>query len=516
MIIENYIIIICIGLLFCIGSAVITYFIIKNRYNKVIWEWEDLKTNETKRISDHNHLQQLNKELEQKLNGVNQSLAVIETKYKEESNQLLEVKQSENFYKEKYQFLSQEEAKNQKALIMLNDRLKELTATYHEILDANENLLQDNVELKTHNEHLREKIETHQEEINQLNNKFKLEFENLANKIFEEKSNRFADQNKTNLDVILNPFKEQIDLFKKKIEDSYGKESNERHALKREIELLRKMNLQISEEAKNLTRALKGDVKKQGDWGEVILDSVLRKSGLRQGFEYHVQPTYANENGDKQRPDVVIHYPGDKQVIVDSKVSLNAYDRFVSAEDVEQQQIEVNLHVRAIKAHIDELNQRDYQSLPTIKSLDYVLMFIPIEPAFLIALQHDESLWDYAYNKKVVIVGPTTLMSTLKVIEELWRNEHQQKNIEDVIKLASGIYNKARLFVDTMLSLQKRIGNTKEDVDKAMKQLTEGKGNMIKLLTDLKEKGNIKTSHQLPVELVEQSIDNDEQVEGLE
>ncbi|ANQ49147.1 DNA recombination protein RmuC [Flammeovirga sp. MY04] len=509
MIELNYILISVIVLITSVVAVLITFFIQKNKYSKVIWEWEELKSNQSVRAIENQNLTTLNKELEKNINDLKKNIAVVQTKYEKESNTLSELKQSEHFYKNKHQVLSEENAKNQKALLLLNERLQEFHQANQQLMQTNDQLLQDNVELKTHNDHLHLKITEHQEEINTLNQKFKLEFENLANKIFEEKSNKFIDQNKDNMNVILNPFKEQIDAFKKKVEDSYGKESNERQALKTEIELLRKMNLQISEEAKNLTKALKGDAKKQGDWGEVILDSVLRKSGLREGFEYFTQPSFDNEDGQKQRPDVVIHYPGNKQVVVDSKVSLNAYDRFVNTDDIQQQQIEVGLHIKAIKSHIDELNERDYQSLPDIKSLDYVLMFIPIEPAFLIALQQDDSLWDYAYNKKVVIVGPTTLMSTLKVIEELWRNEHQQKNIDEVIKLASGIYNKARLFVGTLVSLQKKISSTNEEVDKAMNQLTNGKGNLIKLLNDMKEKGNIKLPNSLPQNLVEESLESD-------
>ncbi|NLR90744.1 DNA recombination protein RmuC [Flammeovirga agarivorans] len=498
-------ILVVITLLVICLSVFITYFFLRNKYAKAILLNEQYQLSQQKIEEEQNNRNNQLLQLQSEKQQLTSLLAVKESEANQFQERLNEVSQKNRVLDDKYAQLNQEAATFKNTAFHSQKRLEQLEQDFDELRTKYAEEIRKGVELSTLNHTLNEKIEKSSHELTQLQQQFKTEFENLANRIFEEKSSKFATQNKLNLDVILSPFKDQIDGFKKKIEDNYGKESNERHSLRTEIELLRKLNVKIAEDAQNLTKALKGDTKKQGDWGEMILDSVLRKSGLREGFEYLVQPSYNNENGERQRPDVVINYPGNKQVIVDSKVSLNAYDRYVSAVDREQQDRESALHVNAIKKHIDDLSFRDYQNLPAIKSLDYVLMFIPIEPAFLLALQQDETLWDYAYKKKVVIVGPTTLMSTLKVIEELWRNENQQQNIEEVIRQATAIYNKARGFVDTLLNLQRKIGGTKDDVDKAIKQLHTGKGNLIKLLSDMKLKGDIKTSQSIPEELEELS-----------
>lgn len=451
-------------------------------------------------IQSINNLKAENQKNEISISTLNSQLEEKKVKTNEQLEEL-------QILKERYEYISKENANN-------TGVLREVKKAKSDLENLSLNLQEENILLKNkivaYKEKrlfLEEKLQNQTEDISQLNFKFKEEFENLAQKILEENTLKFTTQNRNNLDLVLNPFKDQIDNFRKKIEDNYGKESNERSSLRTELEMLRKMNNQISQDAQNLTKALKGDTKKQGDWGEMILDSVLRKSGLREGHEYLVQPTYRTENGDLQKPDVIINYPEGKQIIIDSKVSLNAYERYINAEEKEEQQQEINLHIRALQAHIDELSKRNYQQLESIKTLDYVMMFVPIEPAFLVALQENDTLWDYAYKKKVVIVGPTTLMATLKVIEELWRNEHQQKNIEDIIKQATRIYDKARGFVETMLMLQKRIGDSKKDVDKAVGQLSEGKGNFIGLVNDMKKKGNLNTKKDLPTLIDQENLD---------
>lgn len=482
-------------------GAVIVYLFLKQKYASQNIKYT-LEVKERLKLNKNNEL--INDQLKTVIEEVNNykvKYSSLEIKTEEKVSQLKVIQNNYNDLLQKYNVVATDAA-NYKGVLEVTQKGKE------SVENINLNLQEDNISQKEEIVALKERVNSYQEkiehqaqEVSELNQQFKKEFENLAQKIFEDNSNKFTQQNRNNLDLVLNPFKDQIENFRKKIEDNYGKESNDRSSLRTELEMLRKLNNQISQDAQNLTKALKGDSKTQGDWGEMILDSVLRKSGLREGHEYLIQPTYKTEEGNLQKPDVIINYPEEKQIIVDSKVSLNAYERYVNAEDKQEQQHEIHLHIKAIQAHIDELSKRNYQQLAEIKTLDYVMMFVPIEPAFLVALQEDDALWDYAYSKKVVIVGPTTLMATLKVIEELWRNEHQQKNIEDIIKQATRIYDKARGFVETLLTLQKRIGDSKTDVDKAVGQLSEGKGNFISLVNEMKKKGNLNPKKSLPSHL---------------
>ncbi|WP_082026413.1 DNA recombination protein RmuC [Flammeovirga sp. OC4] len=484
-------------------GACFVYFYYRQKYAN---EEARFRLEVKERLKLNQNQEQLKAELEQLKTKNNQLSVEINTskvRVEEKSTKLVEVQGQLKDLRTSYDLVVSTDAKNKGTLEVVQQGKLELENLNLTLSEENSTLKNDVAVLQEKLTFLEEKLGKQNHEVQQLNQHFKKEFENLAQRIFEENTHKFTQQNRSNLDLVLNPFKDQIENFRKKIEDSYGKESNERSSLRTELKMLRELNNQISQDAQNLTKALKGDTKTQGDWGEMILDSVLRKSGLREGHEYLVQPTYRTEEGDLQKPDVIINYPEGKQIIVDSKVSLNAYERFINAEDKIEQQHEIQLHIRALKSHIDELAKRNYQQLEGIQTLDYVMMFIPIEPAFLVALQEDDALWDYAYHKKVVIVGPTTLMATLKVIEELWRNEHQQKNIEDIIKHATRIYDKARGFVETMLDLQKKINATKGDVDKAVGQLSEGKGNFISLVNDMKKKGNLNPKKSLPEGLSE-------------
>ncbi|MBB6459596.1 DNA recombination protein RmuC [Flammeovirga kamogawensis] len=486
--------------------VVIVYFFLKQKYAQQEHQFKVEVEERLKLTQAKNEASQLNQNLINENTVLKQSLSVAETEKTAYKNQLLDVQNKYQIIDSNLAEVSNNYANTKGILETLNENKKSIEKELDYLKESEQELKTENIQLREINRSMQERLNQNAIDLQNLNQQFKKEFENLANKIFEEKSSKFTDQNKSNLNTILHPFKDQIESFRKKIEDNYGKESNERTSLRTELEMLRKMNNQISEDAQNLTKALKGDKKTQGDWGEMILDSVLSKSGLREGSEYYIQPTYSTDEGEKQRPDVVVNYPGEKQVIIDSKVSLNAYERFVNAEQDNQQEKEIALHIRALKAHVEELAKRDYQKLEGIRCLDYVIMFVPVEPAFLVALQYDDSLWDYAYKRKVVLVGPTTLMATLKVIEELWRNEHQQKNIEDLVNHATKIYDKARGFVDTMLVLQKKVGDSKTEVDKAIGKLTEGKGNLISLVHQMNEKGNLSPKKKIAPSLIEDAI----------
>lgn len=303
---------------------------------------------------------------------------------------------------------------------------KELTEVKPELsTERNKSLALSNQLTKVETEHknLQSKLEDQKAELEKLNERFAHEFKNLANEIFEEKSKKFTEQNKTNIHDLLNPLKEKIGEFQKKVEDS-NKEGAERNAsLVTQIKHLSDLNKQITKEAENLTKALKGDSKAQGNWGEVILERILEKSGLEKGREYETQVSETGDDGKRYQPDVVIRLPDNKHVIVDSKVSLTAYERFVNEENEADKLVQLKLHINSIKTHIKGLSEKSYQNLYGLDGLDFVLLFIPIEPAFTLAVQHDQDLFNDAYSRNIVIVSPTTLIATLRTIASIWKQE---------------------------------------------------------------------------------------------
>ncbi len=307
----------------------------------------------------------------------------------------------------------------------------------------------------------------------------KQEFENLANRIFEQKSERFSQQTRTSLDTLLNPFREQLTDFRKRVEDVYTTETRDRQALRTEIESLQKLNHQITEEAANLTRALKGDKKIQGNWGELILERVLEKSGLRKGIEYDTQGSYRGADGQLLRPDVVVHLPDNRNLIVDSKVSLVAYQQWVTEDDELAKAEALKAHVEAVRQHIRQLSEKDYSQLHGLHSPDFVFLFMPIEPAFVAAFQQDENLFAEAFEHKIIVVTPTTLLATLRTIENIWRYERQSQNARLIADRAGAVYDKLRVFVESMEKLGAQLQTAQGTYDSAMNTLTRGKGNLI-------------------------------------
>jgi DNA recombination protein RmuC len=352
-----------------------------------------------------------------------------------------------------------------------------------------------------------QKNEEQKEEVNNLQEKFTKEFENLANKILEEKTNKFTEQNKENLKTILNPLQEKILHFEKKVEDTH-KESIDHHAsLRQQILGLRDLNEKMSKEAINLTKALKGDSKIQGNWGELILERVLEKSGLDKGREYEVQQSFTNDSGNRIQPDVIINLPDGKKMVVDSKVSLTHYERFVNEEDDDLKDNHLKEHVNSIKRHVDQLGEKNYQDIYKMESPDFVLLFVPIESAFALALNEDINLYNKAFEKNIVIVTPTTLLATLRTIDSMWTNQKQQENALEIARQAGALYDKFEGFVADLIRIGKKMDEAKEEYKGAMGKLTEGNGNLVRSVEKLKKMG-AKAKKSLPESIIQRASEN--------
>ena len=371
------------------------------------------------------------------------------------------------------------------------------------------------------NEALREKLETQKQEIEDLGRKFNIEFQNIANKILEEKTEKFTNVNKISLEVILKPLAENIDKFKKQVEDSYNNESKERFSLGEQVKEMAKLNKIISDEARNLTTALKGESKTQGNWGEMILESILEKSGLRKNETYFTEHQLLDDDGNplrsdsenkKMRPDVVIKYPDNRSVIIDSKVSLNAFTRYLSSSDKDEQERELQQHVTAIKNHIVTLSTKGYDDYD--KALDFVMMFIPSEPAYITAMQGDSNLWNYAYDKRILLMNPTNLITSLKLIVDLWKREYQNENAIEIANRGAKLYDKFVGFVKNLEDVGTHISKAQGKYDDAYKQLSTGNDNLVLQATKLKSLG-VKNKKDLPnglekIVIEQETFDNKE------
>ena len=364
------------------------------------------------------------------------------------------------------------------------------------------------IELSTRMEHERK---TSDEKIRLLENaerQFTHRFESLANRILEENSKKFSAQNNRNLDNLVNPLREQINEFRKKIDDVYVNDSKDRTSLRDEIKNLRLRTEKISEDAINLTRALRGDKKVQGNWGELVLERILEQSGLRKGVEYHTQSGFRDSENKLLKPDVIIRLPEGKDVVIDSKVSLVAYEAFCLALDESAQTQALNEHVRAIRNHIKDLGDKNYAALKGLRSLDFVVLFMPIEAAFLAAFQHDDQLFTTAFEHNIVVVTPTTLLATLRTIENIWRFERQNENAKLIAEKAGSMYDKFRGFVEDLEKLGIQIDVVRKTHDGVMNKLSRGQGNLIRQANSFVELG-VKVKKQLPKSITQQSQSND-------
>ena len=367
--------------------------------------------------------------------------------------------------------------------------------------EKSEKLTSDNSSLRSDYSNLQTKLSEQKAEIEELQQKFTKEFENLANKIFKEKTDEFSKQSKTNLQEILNPLKERIVEFQSKVEET-NKESIRGHAsLREQLSMLKDINQQITQEAKNLTEALKGQSKTQGNWGEFILESILEKSGLVKGMQYVVQESLKTESGKRFQPDVIIKLPENKSIVIDSKVSLVGYERIVSSEKDDEKQSALREHINSIRSHIKNLSSKNYQNLYQLESLDFVLMFMPIEPAFALAVQNDQTIFNDAFEMNIVIVSPSTLLATLRTISSIWRQENQNRNALEIAKQSGDMLDKFTAFVDDLLSVGKGLISAKDNYDKAMNKLVDGRGNLVSRAEKIKELG-AKASKQLPPSII--------------
>lgn len=397
-----------------------------------------------------------------------------------------------------------------------DSRIEELNTTIRERESSNKYLQKDVennkvtiAELYTKLDEERKATEEKLVLLEQAENKMTDAFENLSNKILEEKSKKFTEQNKENIGSVLNPLREQLGDFRKKIEDVYDKETKDRVSLYHEITNLKSLNEQMSKDAINLTNALKGDTKKQGDWGEVILERVLEDSGLKKDREYEAQGSYRDENDKLFRPDFVVHLPNKRDVVIDSKISLTAYERYYSAEKELDKAQALKEHIASIRTHINGLKDKNYDELVGVNSLDIVLMFVAIEPALMLAFEHDENLFQDAFKHRIFLVSPSTLTMNLQVIQNMWRYEYQNQNAQEIAKRAGDLYDKFTGFVEALEGIGDKLGKAQESYQLAHNRLTDGKGNLISRLEAIRKLGNLKTKQRLSDELVNKALPDD-------
>lgn len=389
---------------------------------------------------------------------------------------------------EKLKYLNQE----------LENSRKRLEKKDEEIIELNRDLSTKEADFKN----IRERLQEQKSELEKIQDKFRLEFKNLANEILEEKTKKFTEQNKSNLSSILDPLKEKITDFEKKVEQS-NKESIDRNAaLREQLNNLKELNLKMSVEAENLTKALKGDAKTMGSWGEFILESILEKSGLVKGREYVIRKSFRSEEGNLMQPDIVVKLPERKNIVIDSKVSLVDYEKYVNTDDKDKEDHYLKMHLASLRRHIDSLSAKNYQNLYDIAGLDFVLLFMPVEPAFSLAIQAEETLFMYAYKKNIVIVSPSTLIATLRTIASIWRQEYQNRNVKEIARQGGALYDKFVGLLEDLMEIGKKLDDTRKAYNASMNKLSVGKGNLIKKVQDIKELG-ASTKKNLPQKILD-------------
>lgn len=478
-----------------IFGAILAYFILKSS-SVSRKSYEELQQNFIKKDADFS-------------NAESKILEILEQLKEEKNTNASQAEILNQLQNELAKISAENKAQNQKIAEQAELNQKQNAEIKDLQLEKN-NLIAIKSELSAQNENLQKLLDTQKEEIVKIQEEAKLQFENLANKILEEKTTKFTEQNQKNLKTILEPFQEKISELKNRVNEAYEKENKERFSLAEKVKELAELNQQISEDAKKLTRALKGEAKTQGNWGEMILESILEKSGLVKGREYFLEHQLTDENnkalysefsGKKMRPDAVVKYPDERNVIIDSKVSLTAFTELVDETDAEVYAMKLNQHLSSIKNHINQLSQKAYDDYG--KSLDFVMMFIPSEPAYIAAMQADQNLWNFAYERRILLLNPSNLITSLKLIADLWKREYQSRNAMEIAERGAKLYDKFVGFVENLEKIGKNIDNAKNSYTDAYKQLSTGNDNLIIQTQKLRTLG-IKNKKQLPNSLTEE------------
>ncbi len=443
------------------------------------------------------------------------SLQHLEEKYQELSQRSEQAHQNEHQWQEKYHQQQSRVSQLEQQISQLEQLERKLDEKDRESRHLQQLLKEEHgkcselqARLESSQQELVEKVALLKEAKDQL----KVEFQNIANKLFEDKSEKFTTQNKSNMEQILSPLREQLTDFKKRVEDVYDKESKERVSLLKEITLLKDINSRMSEDALKLTKALKGDTKIQGNWGEMVLERILETSGLRKGIEYETQVSLKGETGERRQPDVIVRLPENKDIVVDSKVSLVSWESYCSAEDDTEKDAALYSLLQSIKEHIKQLSRKDYAHLEGIRSLDFVLMFVPVEGAFLKVLELDTEFFADAFEKNIMLVSPSTLLVTLRTIQNIWRYEYQNRNALEIAKAAGGLHDQFVLFTESLEDVGNNIGKAQTAYETAHKRLVSGRGNLVNRTLKL-EKMGAKAKKKLPTMLREAADDSENEPE---
>ncbi|GET30766.1 DNA recombination protein RmuC [Prolixibacter sp. SD074] len=410
---------------------------------------------------------------------------------------------AQNLAKAKQEFMAQlavadkEKSLAEQQANSLKPELDELKKVLNAEREKNEILNRHLAETQTDLRNMQEKLENQAKELEQVQKKFTTEFENIAGKILKENSKEFTTVNQKNISDILNPLKEKIQLFEKKVEDTYEKGLKDQTDLKAELKKLQDLNVKISTDAQNLTNALKGDVKKQGNWGEIVLERVLERSGLTEGQEFEREVVDTNMEGKVIRPDVIVHLPDKKHLIIDSKVSLVAYERLVNAATDEDREKAMKEHLLSLRTHVKTLSEKHYPSAKNLNVPDFVLLFLPIESSFSVAVQQDQDLFGYAWDNKVVIVSPSTLLASLRTIASIWRQENQTRNALEIAQQSGSLYDKFVNFINDLEKIGKGLDSARDNYDKAMNKLHTGRGNLVRTAEKIRVLG-AKAQKEIP------------------
>ena len=456
-------------------------------------------------IFRQNHLAHCRFEnLQQQNSDLSSNVAVLQAKFDNKNN---ECQKYENILHETSHKKDELDKRNSELQAHQSDLEKNLEKSekkfidfeekIQKTLDENKNYIRDYLNYESEVKFLKEKLENHKKEIEELHKISQQSFENIANKILQEKSEKFTEINKNNITSILEPLGHNINNFKKQVSDTYDKDLKQRVELQEQIKNLLDQTNKVSNEANNLATALKGNSKKQGNWGEMILETILQHSGLQKDIHYFKEKSFNNEEGQNLRPDFQIHLPDNRLIIADSKVSMVAYNKFCESKNDEESKRYIDEHLKSVYSHVDNLSSKNYDDLE--KSLDFTMMFMPVEPAYILAIQADKDLWSYAYSKRILIMSPTNLIACLKIIDDLWKREMQSKNAMAIVNRGEKLYNKFVSFTESILEIGRKLNDSQKAFDGALNQMKEGKGNLLWQAESLRGLG-LKSEKKIPID----------------